>query len=237
MKHFIIDGNTKNKIVSKDLKSAEIIKPLLRGRDINKYFYKNPDLWLINTHNGIKEKDIKPIDISDYPSIKEFLDLYWDKLSIRFDKGITPYNLRNCAYISDFELPKIIYSDITKFMPFTLDKEKKYTNDRCFFIVGEDLEFLTCLLNSKMFKYCFEGNFPELQGNSKKMIKVVFEQIPLKRISKESQKPFVSKVDQILALKQENPEADTSVLEQEIDEMVYELYGLSEEEIGTVEGS
>jgi hypothetical protein len=233
---FIIDGKTKDEIIKKDPKSSEIIKPLLRGRDIKKYFYENPDLWLINSHNGTKEKNIKPITIADYPIIKEFLDTHWDKLSVRFDKGDTPYNLRNCAYLSDFELPKIIYSDITKFMPFTLDKDKKYTNDRCFFIVGEDLEFLTCLLNSKLFTFCFEGNFPELQGNSKKMIKVVFEQIPLKKILPEAQQPFIEKVDQILTLKQSNASADTSLLEREIDFMVYELYGLSEEEIGVVEG-
>lgn len=234
---FIIDSNTKEEIIRKDPKSEEIIKPLLRGRDIKKYYHDYQNLWLINVHNGIKEKGIEPIKIDDYPAIKDFLNIYWDKLEIRFDQGATPYNLRNCAYLDEFELPKIIYSDITKLMPFTLDKEKFFTNDRCFFITGSDIEFLVCLLNSKLFQFCFESDFPELQGNSKKMIKVVFEQIPLKYISEKDQQPFIEKVDQILAIKKDNPLADTSVLEREIDWMVYGLYGLSEEEINIVENS
>lgn len=234
---FIIDEKTKDELILKDSKNLEILKPLLRGRDIKKYYHEYQNLWLINTHNGIKEKGINPIIIDDYPTIKEYLDLHWNKLSIRFDKGNTPYNLRNCAYLEDFEKTKIIYSDITKHMPFTIDKEKFYTNDRCFFIVGSDLEFLACLLNSKLFKYCFEGDFPELQGNSKKMIKVIFEQIPLKKLPSIDQQPFIDKVDQILSLKKDNPEADTTALEREIDVMIYALYGLSDEEIGIVENS
>ncbi|WP_396152147.1 Eco57I restriction-modification methylase domain-containing protein [Flavobacterium sp.] len=234
---FIIDSETKNELVKKDFKNEELLKPLLRGRDIKKYYHDYQNLWLINVHNGIKEKGIKPIEINDYPTIKDYLDLYWDKLKIRFDQGNTPYNLRNCAYLEEFEYPKIIYSDISKLMPFTLDKEKYYTNDRCFFITGSDIEYLVCLLNSKLFKFCFESDFPELQGNSKKMIKVVFEQIPLKYISVKDQQPFITKVDEILAIKQSNPTADTSALEREIDFMVYGLYGLSEGEINIVENS
>jgi hypothetical protein len=233
---FIINGKTKDEIINKDPKSAELIKPLLRGRDIKKYFYENPDLWLINTHNVIKEKDIKPISVFDYPSIKEFLDLYKDKLSKRTDKGDTPYNLRNCAYWEDFEKPKIIYPNMTKFLPFTYDRKGFYTNQKCYFITGSDLEYLVSFLNSKLFRFCFEDNFPELQGNTRELNKVIFEQIQVKIISTEAQQPFIEKVDQILTLKQTNPSADTSLLEREIDLMVYELYGLSEEEIGVVEG-
>ena len=80
------------------LRTAELIRPILRGRDIKRYGYDWANLWLINTHNGIK--GIKPrIDINDYPAVKAHLDQYWDKISKRADKGDTPYNLRNCAYL------------------------------------------------------------------------------------------------------------------------------------------
>jgi hypothetical protein len=78
------------------------IRPILRGRDINWYGYEFADLYLINTHNGIPSKNIPPIDINTYPAIKEHLDTYWDKIITRDDKGVSPYNLRSCAYTDDF---------------------------------------------------------------------------------------------------------------------------------------
>ncbi|MGQ3537761.1 Eco57I restriction-modification methylase domain-containing protein, partial [Ornithobacterium rhinotracheale] len=105
---FIISGSKKDEILAnckteeERKKSAEIIRPILRGRDIKRYGYDFADLWLINTHNGIKEKGIKPINIDDYPAIKKHLDQYWTRLEKRADQGVTPYNLRNCAYMEDF---------------------------------------------------------------------------------------------------------------------------------------
>ncbi|MGQ3648874.1 hypothetical protein [Ornithobacterium rhinotracheale] len=102
---FIISGSKKDEILAnckteeERKKSAEIIRPILRGRDIKRYGYDFADLWLINTHNGIKEKGIKPINIDDYPAIKKHLDQYWTRLEKRADQGVTPYNLRNCAYM------------------------------------------------------------------------------------------------------------------------------------------
>ncbi len=88
-------------------RTAELIRPILRGRDIKRYGYDWANLWLINTHNGIKGK-VPRIYIEDYPAVKAHLDQYWDKISKRADKGDTPYNLRNCAYLEDFNLPKIV---------------------------------------------------------------------------------------------------------------------------------
>ena len=88
-------------------RTAELIRPILRGRDIKRYGYVDNGLFLINTHNGIRGK-LPRIDINDYPAIKAHLDQYWDRISIRADKGDTPYNLRNCAYLEDFSRPKII---------------------------------------------------------------------------------------------------------------------------------
>ena len=93
-------------------RTAELIRPILRGRDIKRYGYDWAGLWLINTHNGIKGK-LERIHIEDYPAVKAHLDQYWDKISVRADKGETPYNLRNCAYLDDFSKPKIVYREIS----------------------------------------------------------------------------------------------------------------------------
>ena len=111
---FIIDTAKRDEIISncqtedERKRTAELIRPILRGRDIKRYGYVENGLFLINTHNGIRGK-LPRIDINDYPAVKAHLDRYWDKISARTDKGDTPYNLRNCAYLEDFSKPKIMY--------------------------------------------------------------------------------------------------------------------------------
>ena len=84
---FIISGAKKDELIAADPKSAEIIRPILRGRDIKRYGYDFADLWLINTHNGQKEKGILPVNVNDYPAIKAHLDQYYERLAKRADKG------------------------------------------------------------------------------------------------------------------------------------------------------
>ena len=107
---FIISTEKRDEILAncqtegERVRTAELIRPILRGRDIRRYGYKWAELWIINIHNGIKGK-LPRIKIEDYPAIKAHLDLYWDKISKRTDKGDTPYNLRNCAYMDVYNSP------------------------------------------------------------------------------------------------------------------------------------
>ncbi|MBV5348712.1 hypothetical protein JZU61_03525, partial [bacterium] len=110
---FFIDEKTRQKLIAADSRSIELIKPMVRGRDISAYSISDSE-FLINTHNGIKDKNppLAPILISDYPAIKEHLDAFYPMLEKRGDKGDTPYNLRNCAYLDDFAKPKIMYPNM-----------------------------------------------------------------------------------------------------------------------------
>ena len=207
----------------------------MRGRDIQRYYADFQDLWLIGTHNGYS---LTPrIEVDNYPAIKEFLNLHLEQIEKRYDKGDTPYNLRNCAYWQDFEKPKIIYPNMTKFLPFIIDKNSFYTNQKCFILAGENLFFLCGFLNSNLFKFCFRDNFPELLGGTRELSKVFFEEIPVLKISPEQENPFQNLVETITHEKQKNPDADTSELEAEIDKLVYSLYELTPEEIAIVEES
>ena len=176
---FIIDGKKRAELIAQDPKSEEIIRPILRGRDIRRYGYEFADLYLINTHNGVKEKGIKRIDIDDYPAVKTHLDSFYQQLEKRQDKGDTPYNLRNCAYIEDFYKQKIVYPNMTKFMPFLLDKKSFITNQKCFIMTGKKLAYLTAFFNSNIFKICYRDNFPELQGGTRELSKLFFEQVKI----------------------------------------------------------
>ena len=115
-------------------RTDEIIRPILRGRDIKRYKYDWKGLWLINTHNGVKGR-FPRIDIKDYPAIKQWLDkggeayngkIYhgYKDIEKRADKGDTPYNLRNCAYLEDFSKPKIAWADISTEPSFVEVSEK-----------------------------------------------------------------------------------------------------------------
>jgi adenine-specific DNA-methyltransferase len=233
---FIIDGKKKDELIAQDPRIAEIIKPILRGRDIKRYKSDFADLWLINTHNGIKEKDIPRIDVEkNYPAIFNHLKQYEIQLIKRQDQGDHWSNLRNCAYIEEFEKEKIIYPNMTLFLPFIYDDKSIFTNQKCFILTSNtiSLKFLVGFFNSKISHRWIRQNCPELQGGTRELSKIFFENIPVPPLSVEAQKPFIALVDEIL-IRKENGE-DTAGLEAEIDRLVYELYGLTEEEIDIIE--
>ena len=232
---FIISTETKNKILNNCLskeertKTEEIIRPILRGRDIKRYGYNWANLWLINTHNGVKGK-FPRVNIEDYPALKDYLDLHWDKISKRTDKGDTPYNLRNCAYLSDFDKPKIMYPNMTQFMPFYYDEKGFYQNDKSFMIVGDKIAFLVAFLNSSLFRYCFTNNFPSLGEKGREVRKIFMDKIPVLQVSDEENSKFIPIIKDI-----QTEYAKEKA--KKIDKMIFELYGLSENEIKIIEQS
>ena len=136
-------------------RTAELIRPILRGRDIKRYGYEWAELWIIGTHNGVRGK-FPRIDIEEYPAVKAHLDQYWDKIAVRDDQGATPYNLRNCAYWEDFDKPKIVWGEISDRSKFAFEEEGKYIPEATtFFMAGKDLPYLFCILNSPLSEWLF----------------------------------------------------------------------------------
>lgn len=225
---FIITSETREEILSNCAedwereRTAELIRPILRGRDIRRYGYEWADLWLINTHNGVKDT-LERIHIEDYPAIKQHLDYYWDKIESRADKGDTPYNLRNCAYVDEFSKPKIIYPNMTKFLPFVYDTSGLVTNQKCFIITGKRLAFLTAFLNSSLFKFCFADKFPELQGKTRELSKIFMDEIPVLNVSEDVESRFLMIVEAI-----QKDITKEKLLE--IDKAIFDLYQLTREE-------
>ena len=180
---FYIDEKKKHDLINQDSRLTNLIKPMLRGEDVGAFYPNFKDLYLINFHNGIKARNILPLRIEDYPVLKTHFDKYFEKLSKRSDKGITPYNLRNCAYLDYFDKPKIMYSEITKFFPFMLDNKGMFCNNKVFFITAKDdtvsLSFLTAVFNSKLCKLWIWYNCPELLGGTREIRKAYFENFPI----------------------------------------------------------
>ena len=215
---FIIDENTKNELIKKDQKSEEIIKPILRGRDIKKYEINFAKLYLINSHNN------PPVDIEKYPAIKEHLDSYYPQLEKRGDKGKTPYNLRNCAYLEEFQKEKIFWAEMTKEACFNFDDGNFFINQTCYF--STDLtKYHLAILNSKLVYFYFSNISNNLGEGAFRWIKQFVEQIPIPKIEQNRQKPFKILVDYIIYLKQEKKENYIiEFFERVIDIAVYELY-------------
>ena len=154
---FIINAVKRNEILNncnnadERKRTDELIRPILRGRDIKRYGYEWANLYLIASHNGIPDKKIPRINIDDYPAVKRHLNLYWSQISKRSDMGDTPYNLRSCAYMGDFSKPKIVYREISDTMNACMVEPGIFINNKCYMLTGEKLGFLLGVLNSTVF--------------------------------------------------------------------------------------
>ena len=228
---FIIPNKIKEQLIQEEAKSAEILKPILRGKDISTWHPNFDGLWLINSHNGVKSKGIERIDVErDYPAIFNWFLNYKDKLINRQDQGEHWTNLRSCAYIDDFTKQKIIYREITQKFDFVYDlKGEFYFIDTAWMIIGEHLKYLTCIFNSQLFQYCFSDNFSDLGGSGRRLKKVFFQKIPVKTITDKEELPFVKIVEYLVTLKKEKLENDIDkfiliYFEQIANALVFEWY-------------
>lgn len=189
---FIIDSAKRNEILDacqteeERQRTAEIIRPILRGRDIKRYGYSWSGLWLINTHNGTKE-GLERIHIDDFPSVKEHLDKYWLSIEKRLDKGDTPYNLRNCAYLDEFSKPKIVWAELSRTgNSFAYSDDGAMVLNTCYILSFNDnerhekeLNTLLGFLNSKVALFYLDIISSKLDETGWRWLKQFVEQIPV----------------------------------------------------------
>ncbi|EOV7126919.1 class I SAM-dependent DNA methyltransferase [Campylobacter coli] len=250
---FIITTEKRNEILAncKDEaekeRTAKLIRKMLRGRDIKRYSYEWAGLWVINTHNGYKNQNgekVEAINIEHYPSLKKHFDEFYPQLEKRADKGLTPYNLRNCAYIEEFEKEKIVYPNMNKEFIAFFDNEFFLLNQKCFILSHQsnnkkELLYLTALLNSNVNFYYFKQIGAKLGASGYEMSKIFVEKLPIPKINSKNQKladELINLVDKILKAKEQDKNANTQELENKINSLVYKLYNLTEEEIKIIEG-
>ncbi|HAV40578.1 MAG TPA: type II restriction endonuclease, partial [Aquificaceae bacterium] len=262
---FIIDTETRNRILAscKDeeerKRTEEIIKPVLRGRDIERYRYKWAGLWVIRAFSGWTRKCCNTRNYEvwfkyNYPSLYQHLIKYADRENAggrnivnRPSQGDfwwelqTTYNI-----IAEFEKEKIVWQRVTKQFSFCLVPAGLYILDSMAFLVGENLKYILGILNSKLIDF-YVKTYVHLYGDTGFLLSNQYvERIPIPPITPQTQPladQIVQKVQEILTLTQ-SPDFETSQekqqkvkeLEREIDQLVYKLYGLTEEEIRIVEG-
>ena len=238
---FIIDRAKYDELVAADPKSAEVLKPLLRGRDIRRYGHAWAQKYLIGTHNGMKAQNIPPVHIEDYPAVKAHLDQYWNSIEKRDDQGDTPYNLRNCAYWQDFEKPKIVWAETMRkhktgsagFPRFGYVDIPFYSDKTCFILIGIYLKFLLAILNSKAMRFFIHYTVAHLDTGGFNMQKIYVDNFPIPQADRDVYEELMSLVENTLNARKHNK--DTAELESKIDRIVYGLYHLTEDEIALVE--
>ena len=236
---FIIDSTKRKDILDacqteeERQRTAEIIRPILRGRDIKRYGYEWADQFIIATFPS------RQYNIDDYPTLKEFLLSYGierleqtgkeyiidgEKVKARKKTSNKWFETQDSiSYWDEFSKPKIIYPNMTKFLPFVYDTSGLVTNQKCFIITGKRLAFLTAFLNSSLFKFCFADKFPELQGKTRELSKIFMDEIPVVEVSDDEEVRFLMLVEAT----QRNSSKEKLL---EIDNAIFDLYQLTKEE-------
>ena len=234
---FVIDESIKQKICGKSPNSKEILEPAIRGRDIGRYAYQYPNLWLITTF------PCKNLSIDKYPAVRDYLRSFGSRLEQSGKRGCrkkTPHawfeTSDTTAYYEFFHREKLMW--IMMEGRFAYDRGGMYSNNSVFMMAGESIKYLLALLNSRLTRWQMSRVLCPTTGMGVfSWGKVYVEEIHIPRISKAEQRPFVALADKIIAAKAANPAADTSKMEAEIDKMVYALYGLTKGEIAIIESS
>ena len=256
---FMISNEVKNKLVNEDVNSLELIKPFLLGRDVKPYDGNTISNWLIIIPKGVTIKRNLPKDnpyyiqeppprygfmelndawtwfSSSYPAIAAHLFQFKDKAQNRIDKGDFWWELRACDYYDLFEKPKIMYQVLQVKPCFIYDADSLYCNNSMWFIPSDD-KVLLGILNSKMGWWLISKYCTAIQ-NGFQLIWKYFSQIPIATGNNSVRGKIADLVIEILLLKKQNPGADTTTLESQIDQLVYQLYELTPEEIAIIEES
>lgn len=237
---FIVNDNKRKEILSRcqteeeRKRTAEIIKPLVKGEDLKRYKLHFADRWLIHTHNGIKNQETKEviiprIDINDYPALKEYLDAHSSKISHRSDKGDTFYNLRNCVYWPEFSKPKIIWGEISDKPKFCFDDGKGYYMEATtFFMTGDHLIYLLVYLNSPLSAYLFSKLGTTTGAGTLRWKKYKVEQQLVPEISAEDEQ-------RVIELYNNYQKTDDETQLRKAYNIINHIVGLNEEEIEYIE--
>ncbi len=229
-KAFVINQTPRDRLVTEDPQSAEIIKPWLRGRDVKRWRVEWSGLYLLHIPWELA--------IEEYPAIQRHLQRYQQALAKRPEvkEGRFPwYALSRYAseYVDDFDRPKIIYQEIATYQAFAFTKTPFFLNNKCFFIPTTD-GYLLAVLNSSVAWFFLGQVASKLQGGAYAMQSPYLSQVPIPEATATKRTAIESLVDKLLAASGQGPQVEA--WERELNRLVYEVYDLTEKEIGVIEG-
>jgi len=233
---FCVDEETKDSLIQLDKKNAEILKPLIRGRDIARYEIKPIVSWMIATKNEFSVTQL-------YPTIAKYLEKRDKELEGRIrsrnDQGAHWMNLRDCAYYPEMEGEKIVWIELSDRNKFAYTNNGEYTlAGTSWMIVGPELKALLGVMNSSVVNFYFKFISNSSGMGTTQWRKYAVENIPVPdftKVSKELKNKLVQLVDKRLEMKITERKSESLELEKEIDKVVYEIYSLNTEDISLIE--
>ncbi|MFQ5652248.1 MAG: Eco57I restriction-modification methylase domain-containing protein, partial [bacterium] len=240
---FVVDRGTRDRLIAEHPSSADVLKPFLRGRDVKRWRVDFSERYLIKIESSENEthpwsnrepKEAERIFAKTYQAIYSHLMQFRGKLIARDDQGKYFWELRSCKYWQEFEQPKIVIPAIDQNVNYAIDLLGFYSNDKTSICVGENVNYLAGLLNSRLLWWLIRMIAAVRQGGFYEFKPMYVSQIPI--VAGIATNQIESIVDRVLTVKSDNPGADVTGLEREIDQLVYQLYGLTAEEIAIVEG-
>jgi hypothetical protein len=244
---FVVDRPTRDRLVAEHESSAEILKPFVRGRDVNRWQAIHGEQFLIkipssenqrHPWSGKNKTDAERAYAKTYPAIHAFHQQFRQPLIDRYDQGHYFWELRACTYWAQFEKPKIVSTKVSIRPTFAFDATGSYLANTSYFLPAQsDGLYLMALLNSKVFHTYAKKVFVEKQNGWYEVQPEGLEMFPVPTAPPSERIALEGLVDGILKAKDTNSAADVSALEREIDQLVYRLYGLTPGEIAIVEGN
>ncbi|MDB9374050.1 Eco57I restriction-modification methylase domain-containing protein [Nodularia sphaerocarpa] len=238
---FVIDRTTRDKLIAEHPSSAEVIKPLLRGRDVKRWSVDYQDLYLIKiessenkTHPWSKktEQEAEKVFSKTYPAIHKHFEQFRNQLTARADQGKFFWELRSCKYWQDFEKPKIVWGNLAISPQFAIALEDFYLSAPANLIISKNENYLLAIFNSQITQYIVSQNAAVRQGGFLEFKPMYVSQIPIPTATEAEQKAIEELVQKCLEAKGQNCQQ----WEQEIDERVARLYKLSDEEMEIIKG-
>lgn len=230
---YLIDKELRDELVLKDSKNKDIIKPIIRGRDISKYNYSFNEIYCVFVHNGNVSMQLPAIDCkNDYPTIYDYLLSFEEKIINRPSQGKHWSNVPT-NYLKEFNSEKLIWGELSDKPKFAYDNSSSLTEATVFNLTGNCIKFILAILNSRLCQWYFE-TFTTTSGmGTNRWKKYKMEKIPIANPKEEVKKPYETLAEYLIylndpkqapVLEKVSNEAVSQVFEDLVNMMVYELY-------------
>lgn len=230
---FLLDADKAKSIISKHSKYSDVLKPVLRGRSVDRFIHGEPDQFLILSKNGVNLP-------RDFPILGNHLETFGSKFKQRGAQGQEWWNLRACSFYDDFEKDRVVWIELTDVPKFAVCRKGTYLLNTAYFVLPPDdwpAQAMTALFNSKTTHFFIFLTAQTSGMGTSRWFKEYVELIPIPTATPADKARLSQLAEACAAAAQRGDEATVAVHEAEIDQIVYRLFDLTPDEIALIESA